>query len=363
METKDKNPSAGFSDVQASEPVVTSVDNGQVVVEETEQIIEKKPRQPSQSPFKESIRRLRRDKRAMISVIVIALIIIIPLVLPPIYQRVGGVYESPTVGKITPDVYHSFYHTELTRQDETPSAQYWLGTDAIGRDILARLMQGLLISMVVALVVEVIAVTLGISIGVLAGYYGGWIDQFLARFTDIIFAFPGLLFLIMITGIFGSEADTYFAKVPIVGANGQARLILVSMILALISWPLMARLVRGQTLQLKQQQFVEAAKTSGTSDILIILRHIIPNLTSIVIVTSTLNISGTIIGEAGLSFLGLGVKTPGSSLGLMISDSIVLIESHPWEILLPASVLTIIVLAFTFLGDGLRDAFDPRSKD
>ena len=229
--------------------------------------------------------------------------------------------------------------------------------------MLARLMQGMLVSIMVALLVEVVDVVLGITVGVLAGFYGGWIDQVLARFTDIMFAFPGLLFAILLTGIFGTTADTAFANIPLIGANGNARLILVSLALAFTAWPLMARYVRGQTLQLKEQQFVEAARTSGTSDYKIIIRHIIPNLSSIVVVAATLDISGTIIGEAGLSLLGLGVQSPGSSIGLMISDASGSLSVHPWEVLLPSMVLTILVLAFSFLGDGLRDAFDPRSKD
>src|SRR5207245_5786036 len=126
-------------------------------------------------------------------------------------------------------------------------------------------------------------------------YYGGWIDQLLARFTDIMFAFPGVLFVILLTGIFGSWADDHLSAIPIIGPNGNARLVLVSLGLAFTIWPLMARYVRGQTLQLKQQQFVEAARTSGTTNTRIILRHIIPNLFSIVVVASTLNIANTII--------------------------------------------------------------------
>jgi len=321
-----------------------------------------KPRK-SPTPLQDSVRRLRRDKRAMVSLVVIVLFILIPIFGPVIYQHIGGIYDSPFHGKIGPNIYHSPFWQELDRQDELFSGQYWLGTDAIGRDLLARLMQGMLVSIMVALLVEIVDVTLGITIGVLAGFYGGWIDQLLARFTDIMFAFPGLLFAILLTGIFGTEADTAFANIPLIGANGNARLILVSLALAFTAWPLMARYVRGQTLQLKEQQFVEAARTSGTSDYKIITRHIIPNLSSIVVVAATLDISGTIIGEAGLSLLGLGVQSPGSSIGLMISDASGSLETHPWEILLPSLVLTILVLAFSFLGDGLRDAFDPRSKD
>ena len=188
----------------------------------------------------------------------------------------------------------------------------------------------------------------------------------LARFTDLTFAFPGLLFAILLTGIIGPSVSDYFASLPVLGpllANGNAPLVIVSLALALVSWPLMARYVRGQTLQVKGQQFIEAARTVGTSDVKIILRHIIPNIFSIVFIASTLNIAGTIIGEAGLSLLGLGVQDPGSSLGLMISNGAYTLDQDPWNAILPTIVLTIIVLAISFVGDGLRDAFDPRSKD
>ncbi len=325
--------------------------------------IDKKKDEKSLTPFQESLRRLRRDKRALASILVILLFIVIAVIGPPIYSQIGGTYNSDLSGRIGPAVYHSFGHQELTRQDEGPSAQYWLGTDDLGRDMLARLMQGMLISITIAVMVEVVDVVLGVIVGVLAGYYGGWLDQFLARFTDLMFAFPGLLFVILLTGIFGTAADTTLSQVPILGPSGSARLIIVSLALALTVWPLMARYVRGQTLQLKEQQFIEAARTSGTSNTRIIIHHIIPNMFSIVFIASTLNIANTIVGEAGISLLGLGVRPPGSSIGLMISDATELVTTYPWEVLLPSIVLAIIVLAFSFLGDGLRDAFDPRSKD
>jgi oligopeptide transport system permease protein len=324
--------------------------------------LQEKQKKPT-TPFQDSMRRLRRDKRAMASIGVVGFFVLLAIFGPLIYQHIGGIYQSPISGPIGPQVYHTYYHNELTRQDELPSLQYWLGTDQLGRDQLARLMQGILISITVALLVEVVDVGVGITVGVLAGFHGGAIDQVLARFTDIIFAFPGLLFIIMVAGIWGGWADTALSNIPLIGANGNARLLLVSLALAFVAWPLMARYVRGQTLQLKEQQFIEAARTAGTSDIRIILRHIIPNLFSIVVVASTLNIVGTIIGEAGISLLGLGVQPPGSSIGLMISQAQNVIDSHPFEILLPTAMLTILVMAFSFLGDGLRDAFDPRSKD
>lgn len=325
---------------------------------------EKKVAAKTTTPLQDSLRRLRRDKRAMVSLAIILLFIIIPVIGPVIYQHVGGqIVDSLSGKKIGPDVYHSPFLQRLDHQDELPTATNWLGTDSIGRDILARLMQGMLISLFVAIAVEIVNVTLGILVGVCAGFFGGWVDQFLARFTDIMFAFPGLLFVILIAGIFGNSLDAPLSKVPVLGANGNARLLLVSVALAFVGWPLMARFVRGQTLQLKEQQFVEAARTSGTNNRHIITKHIIPNLFNIVVVAATLDIANTVIAEAGLSFLGLGVSTPGSSIGLMISDAQSIVDVHPWEVMVPAVTLTIIVLAFSFLGDGLRDAFDPRAKD
>jgi len=316
------------------------------------------------TPLQDSLRRLRRDKRAMVSLVIIIVFIVIPIIGPVIYTHIGGQITSSITGQpIGPGVYHSPFHQELNHQDELPSGTYWLGTDSVGRDILARLMQGMLISLFVAISVEIVNIVLGILIGVCAGFFGGWIDQLLARFTDIMFAFPGLLFVILVAGIFGNALDGPLSKIPVIGANGNARLLIVSIALAFVGWPLMARFVRGQTLQLKEQQFVEAARTSGTTNTRIIMRHIVPNLFNIVVVAATLDIANTVIGEAGLSFLGLGVSTPGSSIGLMINDAQNIVDVHPWEILVPAVTLTIIVLAFSFLGDGLRDAFDPRAKD
>lgn len=295
--------------------------------------------------------------------IIILIFIALPLAGPSIYQHIGGPCESRTSGLIGPSVYHNPFHTELSRQDEGPSIQHWLGTDSLGRDLFARLMQGMLISLTVAISVEIVSIIVGIMVGICAGFLGGLFDQLLARFTDVMFAFPGLLFAILVTGIFGHQSDLAFNNVPLIGTNGNARLLIVSVALALTTWPLMARLVRGQTLQIKQQLFIDAARASGASKLHIIRYHIIPNLFSIVVVTAPLDMSTTIIREAGLSFLGLGVQIPGSSLGLMISEARNLVGTpHSWEVFPPSIVLALIVLAFSFLGDSLRDAFDPRSK-
>ena len=321
----------------------------------------------SLSPLQKSLQRLSEDKRATISLGILLLFVMLALFGPLIYTHLSGPIINSSGQVLTSDQYRGPFYADLDHQSETYSALHWLGTDSNGHDLLARVMSSLLVSIGVAISVEVVNITLGIFFGVLAGYYGGIIDQLLARFTDLMFAFPSLLFAILLIGIFGEGAETVFDKLPIIGQNGNARLLLVSLALALTSWPLMARYVRGQTLQLKQQQFIEAAKMAGSTDSKTIVCHVIPNLFSIVIIASTLNIANTIIGEAGLSALGLGVQSPGSSLGVMIANAVGTLETGNiglmWPLLLPCVVLTIIVLAFSFIGDSVRDAFDPRQSN
>jgi oligopeptide transport system permease protein len=362
MDTKDQN--SGIPETVFSSPaeglLETEFQNVPLEgkVPESEQL-QSKPR----TPLQDSFRHFRHDIRAVVCLAVLTFIVLVAIFGPMIYVHIGGTFNSPDNGPVGPAVYHTFYHQELSMQDQGPSAMYWLGTDSIGRDLLARLMQGLRVSLMVAVLVEIITDAIGISVGILAGFYGGWIDQFLARFTDIMFAFPGLLFTILVAGIFGSSADSLFSHVPLLGSDGDARLVLVAITLAVVSWPGLARLVRGQTLQLKEQQYIEAARTSGSNDLRILLSHILPNLLGIIIVTISFDIPTTITAEAGLSFLGLGVQQPGSSIGLMISDATNLVDTHPWEALLPSIVLTILVVVLSFIGDGLRDAFDPRAKN
>jgi peptide/nickel transport system permease protein len=361
MDTKDQNtgvPGTLFSNPAEGllQTEFQNVPSEEKVPESTQ--LQAKPR----TPLQDSLRHFRHDTRAMVCLGILTFIVLVAIFGPMIYVHIGGTFNSPDNGPVGPSVYHTFYHQELSMQDQGPSAMYWLGTDSIGRDLLARLMQGLRASLMVAILVEIITDVIGITVGILAGFYGGWIDQFLARFTDIMFAFPGLLFTILVAGIFGSVADSFFSHVPLIGSDGDARLVLVAITLAIVSWPGLARLVRGQTLQLKEQQYIEAARTSGSNDLRILLSHILPNLLGIIIVTISFDIPTTITAEAGLSFLGLGVQQPGSSIGLMISDATNLLDTHPWEVLLPSIVLTILVVVLSFIGDGLRDAFDPRSK-
>lgn len=312
---------------------------------------------PPLSPFVAAVRRLAHDRRAMGSLGLIIIIVGMSFLGPIIYTHIGPtIIGGPALqDHIGPQIYHDYTHQELTKLNQPPSAAYPLGTDQLGRDILARLMAGVQVSMVVTFVVVTFDVVLGLVIGTLAGYYGGWIDTFLARFTDLMFAFPILLFAILAAATLGPAFIDRF------GPSG--RLLLVSLAIGFTIWPQMARYVRGQTLQLKNQQFVEAARSVGGSNTAIIVRHIVPNLFNIVLTAATLDVVGIITAEATISLLGLGVQAPGSSLGLMISDSAGQIYIQWSEVIWPTLVLAVLVLSFSFVGDGVGDAFNPRTKD
>jgi peptide/nickel transport system permease protein len=311
----------------------------------------------SLSPLAASMRRLGRDRRAMFFLALVLIMIVVSYVGPLIYTHVGPlIHGGPTgLDPLTPNLYHNYTQNDLSRPDALSSGIHPLGTDALGRDILARLFAGVNVSIEVAVLVEIMDVGLGVTIGALAGFYGGWLATFLDRFTDLMFAFPGLLFAILAAATLGPDFQN---KLGLPG-----RLILVSIALGISVWPFMARLVRGQTLQLREQQFIEAARTVGSANGHIIMKHIVPNLFNIVIVAAALDVVNTIVSEAVISLLGLGVQPPGSSLGLMINDATAQIALNPWEVVWPTVALSILVLAFSFLGDGVQDAFNPRTKD
>lgn len=235
-----------------------------------------------------------------------------------------------------------------------PSLEHPFGTDSLGRDTLARLLHGLRVTLLIALFVETINVILGVTVGLLAAYYGGFIDQLLSRVTDLLFAFPGLLFAILIAGVFGPAVSEAY--------GGVGRLALTTGALALIGWPMMARYVRGMVLSLKSSQFAEAAAAMGASDGYVMRNVLLRNAVGMVVVTATLDISGVIISEATLSLLGLGIQQPASSLGLMINDARSYIGINFTQVLFPGIVIVALVLLFSFLGDGLRDVLDPKSK-
>jgi ABC-type dipeptide/oligopeptide/nickel transport system permease subunit len=240
---------------------------------------------------------------------------------------------------------------DYTAINSLPTWKHPFGTDNLGRDTMARLIYGLRVSLLVVVYVELLDVALGVPLGLAAGYIGGKVDFVITRIADILFAFPGLLLAILIVSIFGPAVTDRF--------GGIGRLALVAGALSLVSWPLMTRLVRSQTLSVRERDYILAAESLGADRVRILRRHIVPQLIGLVVTTVTLNIASVVINEAVLSLLGLGIQPPDSSIGKMISDAVPYLESNFLQVAIPSVMLMTIVLAVSFLGDGLRDAFAP----
>lgn len=228
---------------------------------------------------------------------------------------------------------------------QPPSAEYPLGTDEIGRDIFSRLLYGARISLIIGFIAQGVAISIGITLGALAGWYGGWIDDVIMRITDIFFAIPGLMFLIVWVTIFEVNWITIFLA------------------LGLIGWPGDARMMRSQVLALKELDYVTSAKALGASTAWILIRHILPNAIAPMIVLATLGIAGAILAESTLSFLGLGVQIPAPSWGTMVDTGKDYTVTAWWYAIFPGLAIMITVLGFNFIGDGLRDALDPTSYE
>ena len=285
--------------------------------------------------------RLRRNKAAMagLGIIIAAALMAVfaPLIAPhnPVQQDTARALMDP------------FFGNEQYRDPK-----YALGSDQLGRDILSRLIYSARVSMLIGFVPVSLIFIIGASIGMVAGYFGGWIDNLLMRVTDVIYAFPDLLFLLI---IFATLRDTALG-------NLGGGLVLMFVALAIVNWVGMARLVRGQVLSLKEKEFVEAARAVGARPGRIMLRHLFPNALAPVIVSVAFGIPSAILAEATLSFIGIGIKPPTPTWGVMINEGFAVFGTTQWPVLLPAFCISIVMLAFTFLGDGLRDALDPRMK-
>jgi ABC-type dipeptide/oligopeptide/nickel transport system permease subunit len=272
---------------------------------------------------------------------VLSLFVLIALVLLAIVASLLPLID-PTIG----DPFH---------QDSFPSRQHLLGTDSSGHDLLSAIIYGLRPALAVGIIGQVVTTIVGVAIGVTAGYYGGWIDSVLSRITDLVFALPTFLLAFLAVAVLGSDWDTLF--------GGSGRVVLITIVFGLVGWPALMRFVRALTLSLKEQQFVEAAHAIGTPPWKIILRHVLPNTWGLVLVQATFGVGSFIYNETTLSLLGLGVQPPNPDLGELVSIGAQHININWLESLGPAAMLAVLVVAFAFLGDGLRDAVDPRTGE
>lgn len=248
-----------------------------------------------------------------------------------------------------------------------PSLLHPMGTDEAGRDMLARVLQGGRISLMVGVISTIVSLIVGISYGAIAGYLGGKIDNVMMRIVDMIYAIPYILIVIVLLSVFGGQNTPGWIKALSgalggAGNQGLSQIFMLFFALGLVSWLTMARVVRGQVLSLKNQEFVMAAKATGVSNFGIIFRHLIPNTLGPVIVYATLTVPSVMLTEAFLSYLGLGVQAPFASWGSLASDGVKNIAIFPWQLLFPGITMALTLFSLNFLGDGLRDALDPQTR-
>jgi oligopeptide transport system permease protein len=271
--------------------------------------------------------RLRMNKAAIVSMAILVILAVAIVI---------GPWLSP----------YRFDQLDWQRMWAPPSLAngYWFGTDSLGRDLLTRVLYGGRISLLIGVVSTLVSLIIGVSYGAIAGYFGGRIDAVMMRIVDILYAMPFLFFVILLMVFFGRH------------------IILIFVAIGAINWLDMARIVRGQTLSLKTTLFVEAARVAGSSGAQIIRRHIVPNLLGVVVVYVTLTIPQVILVESFLSFLGLGVQPPATSWGVLVNEGAQEMETAPWLLIFPASMLAVTLFCFNFIGDGLRDALDPKDR-
>ncbi len=266
--------------------------------------------------------RLKRDRSALFGMLVVSTLILLAI-------------TARWIAPADP------FAMNLAARLQPPDAQYLLGTDHFGRDILSRLLYGAQISLQVGIIASGISLLIGVIMGTVAGYYGGWADSIIMRLTDIMFGFPALLFLIGIMTAFEPSLTTVFFAI------------------GFVSWPKMARLMRGQVMTVKDREYVTANRALGQTDTPLIIKHILPNCLAPVIVAFTMGIASAIMAEASLSFLGLGAQPPTPSWGSMINYGKEYLRSAPWLTLFPGIAIAITVLGFNLFGESLRDALDP----
>jgi peptide/nickel transport system permease protein len=295
---------------------------------------------PALSPGNLVWLRFRRHKMAMFGSILLLLIFL--------YCTVGAIF--------LPESYANYNDTTIKFQP--PSLAHPFGTDSIGRDLLARTISGGQISLIVGVSAMAMALIVGTLVGAIAGYYGGTIDNILMRFTEAVFNIPELFLLIVVGKFFAIEIST----IELFGRTFSGSVLVIIIIIGLTKWTYLARIVRAQYLSLKEQDFVHSARAVGVSNGPIIFRHILPNSLAPIIVAATLGVASAILSEAYVSFLGLGVQAPTASWGNLLVSSYNYLSTAPWLWIFPGLLITLTVLSINFVGDGLRDALDPRTQ-
>jgi oligopeptide transport system permease protein len=282
--------------------------------------------QQSQSLWSDAFDRLKKNKLAVISGVILIVLIVLAIFAP---------WIAP----------HSYSYQNLELGAVGPSSTYWLGTDTLGRDQFSRILYGARVSLLVGFVATAVALVIGVSWGIVAGFFGGKIDSTMMRIVDILYGLPFIIFIVLLMVIFGRNIWLLFLAI---GA---------------VEWLTMARIVRGQVLALKNQEFVLAAQAMGVRNLSLFFRHILPNILGTIAVYATLTIPQVMLLEAFLSFLGLGVQPPMSSWGTLIRYGVESMEEYPWMLIFPGLIFTITLFCLNFFGDGLRDAIDPRSSN
>ncbi|MEV7993954.1 ABC transporter permease [Streptomyces sp. NPDC086077] len=293
--------------------------------------------------------RLKRDKLALVGGIVVLFLILVAVLAPVITGLVGQDPEAHHEDLIDP-----LFGTPIGSFGGI-SGDHLLGVEPVsGRDIFARIVYGAQISLLVGFLSAVVAVVLGTVLGILAGFFGGWVDSVISRVMDGLLAFPQLLFIIALVSVMPNE---------MLGLSGTGvRLFVMILVIGFFGWPYIGRVVRGQTLSLREREYVEAARSLGAGRLYILFKELLPNLVAPIIVYTTMMIPTNILTEAALSFLGVGVKPPTASWGQMLSNAIDYYDSDPMYMVVPGVAIFITVLAFNLFGDGVRDALDPKGS-
>jgi len=307
------------------------------------------------SLWRDAWKRLLKNKLAVFGLVVLCVMIVAVIIGPWIIEIATGY----TYDLIPTD-------RDLVRS-MPPSFKHWMGTDDAGRDIFTRVLQGGRISLMVGVISTLVSLVVGVSYGATAGYLGGRIDNLMMRIVDIMYSIPYILIVIVLLSVFGGpNTPTWIqwlsTKIGGAGNQGLNQMFLLFFALGLVSWLTMARVVRGQVLSLKNQEFVLAARATGVSTFGIIFRHLVPNALGPVIVYATLTVPGVMLTEAFLSFLGIGVQAPFASWGSLASDGIKNIAIFPWQLIFPGLTMALTLFSLNFLGDGIRDALDPQTR-